>query len=337
MRKYEEDHVHQVYESIASHFSQTRYKPWPIVASFLSDQPLGSIGIDLGCGNGKYLHSNNLTSVGILSQSEDGPNEKQKIQLPIGARPPLELIENQPNYLLIGLDRSGSLLNHSRNSKSDPELILSDCLSLPLRSSFWFDFAISIATIHHLSTELRRKRALVRLLSLILPSKLRSNGSTENRRLVFVWALEQGSHSKRSFEKRNLLPASKPTRNKSDSSWSVNKEDSDYHTLKENNLNVTEEVDQRDVFVPWTFNSDSLAEGQNKKTFNRFYHLFREGELVELIDSAAKILRLKKMNNLKVGNNSEEKEGEDCWNGWYRIVRDGWEADNWWAEFEVGS
>ncbi|KAI9711174.1 MAG: tRNA methyltransferase, has a role in tRNA modification [Bogoriella megaspora] len=55
---YEEEHVHSVYEQIASHFSSTRYKPWPIVENFLRSQPEGSIGLDLGCGNGKYLGVN---------------------------------------------------------------------------------------------------------------------------------------------------------------------------------------------------------------------------------------------------------------------------------------
>jgi tRNA (uracil-5-)-methyltransferase TRM9 len=51
---YEQQHVHQVYESIAAHFSQTRYKPWPIVADFLDRQPRGSIGLDVGSGNGMH-------------------------------------------------------------------------------------------------------------------------------------------------------------------------------------------------------------------------------------------------------------------------------------------
>jgi tRNA (uracil-5-)-methyltransferase TRM9 len=55
---YEQTHVHQVYESIASHFSSTRYKPWPVVDAFLRDLPPGSIGLDVGCGNGKYLNVN---------------------------------------------------------------------------------------------------------------------------------------------------------------------------------------------------------------------------------------------------------------------------------------
>ena len=72
---YENEHVHQVYEQIAPHFSSTRYKvmwsrglnfkfdsnrvqPWPIVEKFLRDQTPGSVGLDVGCGNGKYLGVN---------------------------------------------------------------------------------------------------------------------------------------------------------------------------------------------------------------------------------------------------------------------------------------
>lgn len=72
---YEEEHVHEVYEQIASHFSSTRYKvcvtppslatkptnriqPWPIVERFLKEQSDGAIGADVGCGNGKYLAVN---------------------------------------------------------------------------------------------------------------------------------------------------------------------------------------------------------------------------------------------------------------------------------------
>ena len=57
-RELEAAHVHQVYEKIAGHFSETRHSPWPRVVEFL-----GSVGsasetpfiVDVGCGNGKYL------------------------------------------------------------------------------------------------------------------------------------------------------------------------------------------------------------------------------------------------------------------------------------------
>ena len=77
---YEEEHVHTVYEQIASHFSSTRYKvrrkdiwtaiycngrvcwylsqPWPIIERFLKGLAPGSVGLDVGCGNGKYLAVN---------------------------------------------------------------------------------------------------------------------------------------------------------------------------------------------------------------------------------------------------------------------------------------
>lgn len=45
----------QVYENIASHFSETRQKPWPNVVKFLNKALPGSIVLDVGCGNAKYF------------------------------------------------------------------------------------------------------------------------------------------------------------------------------------------------------------------------------------------------------------------------------------------
>ena len=54
----EKIHVHEVYEKIAPHFSGTRHSPWPKIAEFLREQPVGSLVADVGCGNGKYLGIN---------------------------------------------------------------------------------------------------------------------------------------------------------------------------------------------------------------------------------------------------------------------------------------
>jgi len=56
--KMEKEHVYEVYEKIAPHFSNTRYKPWPKVEEFMNSLPPGSIVADVGCGNGKYLGCN---------------------------------------------------------------------------------------------------------------------------------------------------------------------------------------------------------------------------------------------------------------------------------------
>lgn len=64
--KLEFTHVHQVYEEIASHFSDTRHKAWPNVLDFINSLSIGSILVDVGCGNGKYLgHNPNLFEVSV--------------------------------------------------------------------------------------------------------------------------------------------------------------------------------------------------------------------------------------------------------------------------------
>jgi tRNA (uracil-5-)-methyltransferase TRM9 len=66
---------------------------------------------------------------------------------------------------------------------------VADTLNLPHPQSY-FDFAICIAVIHHLSTSSRRIKAVKAILELLKP------GSCEiaaGKLLIFVWALEQKS------------------------------------------------------------------------------------------------------------------------------------------------
>lgn len=62
--EYEKKYVHKVYNQIASHFSVTRYRPWPQVESFLKSLSADSIMIDVGCGNGKNLGISPGTNIG---------------------------------------------------------------------------------------------------------------------------------------------------------------------------------------------------------------------------------------------------------------------------------
>lgn len=65
----EMENVHKVYNEIANHFSETRHSPWPQVNAFIQQFDVGSVLIDIGCGNGKYLQSNRNTFevISILS------------------------------------------------------------------------------------------------------------------------------------------------------------------------------------------------------------------------------------------------------------------------------
>lgn len=214
--KYEEEHVHGVYEQIASHFSSTRYKPWPIVESFLHNLPPGAIGLDIGCGNGKYLTVNR-------------------------------------NIFIVGSDRSSNLVQIA--SQHQPHAaIVADTLALPHKAGT-FDFAISIAVVHHLSTPERRREAVKAILGCL---------NAGGKALIYVWALEQ-KNSRRGWDKGH----------------------------------------QQDVMVPWVMKSGKKKpndDGSTDKTFQRYYHLYRSGELEADINAADGV-----------------------------ILESGYEKDNWWA------
>ncbi|KAK0210627.1 S-adenosyl-L-methionine-dependent methyltransferase [Desarmillaria ectypa] len=153
---YEDSHVHDVYDQIASHFSSTRYKPWPIIANFLATIPTGWVGLDSGTGNGKYL--------------------------------PLPL-ERPGSTRTIGLDRSLPLLEIAKTAGGlIRDVVWGDILGYGWRTGA-FDYAISIATIHHLATPERRQLAVQRLLEAV--------SASHGRVLIYVWAIEQDELSKR--------------------------------------------------------------------------------------------------------------------------------------------
>jgi len=113
--------VHQVYEEIASHFSETRHKPWPRVLQYLETIQREALVLDLGCGNGKYLGQG------------DSPRWE------IGA-------DHSANLLGIVIERGHQAIRCS-------------LLAVPLLDSS-VGGILCIATLHHLSTEERRCAAL---------------------------------------------------------------------------------------------------------------------------------------------------------------------------------
>jgi tRNA (uracil-5-)-methyltransferase TRM9 len=125
-----------------------------------------------------------------------------------------------------------------------------------------FDFAICIAVIHHLSTSIRRIEAIKSILELLCSA---SAVETSGRLLLFVWALEQKSSRR---------------------GWDTG--------------------DAQDVMVPWIVKEKSrtkqAADGVQDAKYDRYYHLYREGELHGDIAAAGGT-----------------------------ILEAGYEKDNWWA------
>ncbi|KAK5949789.1 tRNA methyltransferase, has a role in tRNA modification [Knufia fluminis] len=154
---YEQANVHDVYNKIASHFSSTRFKPWPVIDEFLRGLPAGSIGLDIGCGNGKYLTVNK-------------------------------------DIYIVASDRSTELIKFAEQHQPH-SAIVGDILSLP-HPPGKFDFAISIAVIHHLSTPERRVESVRTILQTLKPSVA---NKPAGEALFFVWALEQ-KNSRRGWD-----------------------------------------------------------------------------------------------------------------------------------------
>lgn len=195
IRDLEKKHVAEVYKSIAGHFSETRYKRWPVVQSFLDEQNASSLGVDLGCGNGKNVIRDRM--------------------LALDACPEL-------------LQTANSSFDNN-NAASGMMAVVSDVRSLPLREAC-FDFAISIAVLHHLSTPESIVQALAEMKRILAPG---------GEFLIFVWAcLERNKSARKGF--------------------------------------VMEDGRPGDYLVPWTDHRTGIVH-------QRFYHLFEQGELDQLI------------------------------------------------------
>ncbi|KAF8844517.1 hypothetical protein BDN67DRAFT_943260 [Paxillus ammoniavirescens] len=263
---YEDRHVHAVYDQIAEHFSSTRYKPWPVITKFLSDLPVGWIGLDSGTGNGKYL--------------------------PLPA-------ERPGSVLTVGLDRSRNLLQIAQHAGGEPgapvmrEVVWGDVLGNGWRAGA-FDYAISIATIHHLASYERRKLCIQRLLQCVSPA--------HGRILVYVWSIEQDELSKRSIPVDGnkaeslgtdvFVPWVMPQQNASRSKPRGRPPAGDSQTTAE-------------VAAP---------------IYNRYYHMFAKGELTKLTCEAAEEM------DLIVGSpEGAERRGVE-------IIQEGWERSNYYVE-----
>ncbi|EFP94410.1 uncharacterized protein PGTG_20366, partial [Puccinia graminis f. sp. tritici CRL 75-36-700-3] len=130
-----------------------------------------------------------------------------------------------------------------------------------------------------------------------------------------------GQKSRRKWAKGTLLPA--PELGSSPSTSSI-----------EPDLEKFEELSNlQDVLVPWVLNNNSDQKSTDKlTTYNRYYHLFREGELIELVKCAAESLEL---SFTQLDSDLPESTPPHL-NDWCLIKRHGWEADNWWVEVELG-
>lgn len=381
----------------------------------MSTIPAGSLGADLGCGNGKYLPIR--STLALSPPSTSGGQDK--------GTEDLEASKRLNSLLTFGVDRSSNLVALARdnfgmleNAKSKPtggndvvpsttrrqEVAVGDAIHSSLRTGL-FDYAISIATIHHFSTWERRRASVQELIRLIEPVDASSSstsgdggeastpvdprlkgGSGRGRFMIFVWALEQKDEGKRQFQACDP-EALKSKPEIDDPNHAQKSKDrlvaySGLQAASAQSLEAeTKVTDDQDVLVPWVLTTatpkaskkvkpaspskkkgkksqtspteadsgsvkeiqaglaeikveandeDSKAETTKKDAerpvYNRYYHMFRAGELEALVADAAATMPL--VHRRREPSGKKEK---------VEVVSEasGWERGNWWGVWRV--
>ncbi|KAL8450839.1 hypothetical protein Emed_002296 [Eimeria media] len=178
-----------------------RYRPWPRVAAFIEALKEDALLVDVGCGNGKYLHCRPRSSSSSNSSNNSSTNSNNGSSNSTSSDSSnSNSSRSSSSCLSLGLDKSLELLRcAARHPSGDvgPRLLQADCLAIPLRDGV-ADGVICIAVLHHLATESRRLRALRELGRITRPG---------GRILIYVWAFEHeaGSIGARNFPSQDVL------------------------------------------------------------------------------------------------------------------------------------
>ncbi len=280
----EKQHVHAVYDTIADHWSHTRYRAWPRVAEFLERLDKYACVADLGMGNGKNVIAglrDCQKNVGFfLGTDISGP-------LVVGAAAKIESLnfkaerrkakeeehekDNRPRSkdaqeikhagAQAAIQGCSSEDDHVESSPqlldSTADFAVADCVSLPVRDGV-FDASICIAVLHHLSTVDRRVAVLRESLRVVKPGGFF---------LVYAWAQEQEETgcSRHVFETQDVLVK-----------W--------HHKIP--GLKK-EDVDREQVLEKMLEKNSQAATGVLDKEkgaiiYQRYCHVYREGELEAL-------------------------------------------------------
>lgn len=307
------NHVIGVYDIIAPHFSSTRFSVWPAVRAFVEALPRHAVVTDLGCGNGKYLGLRNDCywigsdrSTGLLRvaadrlaamQAEKKPSKPRSIQQgtdrPSASSAPSTFssaLSSAPSSSPSTVSSAPSSSPSATPSVPSPSLrpfpwnsdvYVADALVPCLRASS-LDAAISIAVLHHLPTPTLRLGLLRSMRDALRPG---------GQGLVTVWATEQVNQAKVERWKRVGVQEKPGTQTPDETEAPRGRDGDAAATSRELRFRG------RDVMVPWHVplhrpeslraRGSALAAMHVRKgtvELERYYHLFEEGELAELVE-----------------------------------------------------
>jgi alkylated DNA repair protein alkB family protein 8 len=160
----------------------------------------------------------------------------------------------------LGLDVSINLAKICR--ERGLEVVCGDCLNVQFRSCL-FDVVISIAVLHHMTTERRRIKALREIGRILRPG---------GRAMVTSWAMEQSLDGQSSNYVQQGGPVAALKSNNSPHSQHL-----PIHKPRT-------QFESQDVLVP--FKGVEEGRSDDSKAVHRFYHVFRKGEMADLARKA---------------------------------------------------
>jgi alkylated DNA repair dioxygenase AlkB/SAM-dependent methyltransferase len=255
----ERDHVHAVYDAIATQWHHTRGKRgviWPVATQFIQRLPIGSMVADVGCGDGKYFPV--VWEAGSYVIGTD-------ISLPL-----LQTCMSSQTNEDATTPESRQVSEHRKQLRDRPAVSVADCMSVPLRSKSC-DAAICIAVMHHLSTEERRIRCIEELTRIV-----RVGGTI----IIQAWAMEQQQNSRRRFAAPDVFVPFNAQPKYLDKVSAEAKADTslvaDVAAAVEESKSVAQEYSE-------VYKNADYDEKKGLVVFQRYCHMYKKGELDELV------------------------------------------------------
>jgi len=220
-----------------------------------------------------------------------------------------------PSVFIVGSDRSTNLAKIAATHQPHAAIV-ADTLALP-HPLGTFDFAISIAVIHHLSTPARRVEAVKDILNTLRPARTDPTDTIEKdsagKALIYVWALEQKG-SRRGWDEGHeqdvMVPwilkgkkdkGQKKREKKGRNTGEARQREGLGRDVSEPSEDPSKQ-DQGEYLTPLEQAQREGVDPTQDRTFQRYYHLYRKGELEDDIVEAGG-----------------------------KVVDSGYEKDNWWA------
>jgi alkylated DNA repair protein alkB family protein 8 len=257
----ERDHVHAVYDAIATQWHHTRGKRgvlWPGATQFLKNLPVGSVVADVGCGDGKYFPA--IWEAGSFVIGTD--ISRPLLETAFKGDAQAFVNENVADACKVSTQRQAL--------QARPAVAVADCMSVPFQTNSC-DAAICIAVMHHLSTLDRRIRCIEELVRIVKPG---------GRINVQAWAMEQSDDSRRRFAATDVFVPFNAQPKYLDKSKAT-------ESLNEKALSSTESSRSVAEMYSEAYVNADYDEQKGLVVFQRYCHLYRAGEMDEIVHQIA--------------------------------------------------